>query len=267
MIEYNVFPGGKKRIVTFSFDDGHKNDIRLIELFDKYNVTATFHLNGSNYFGKSENELKQIREIYKNHEISCHTVHHGRPEFIPAPSLVSEILDDRKILERIAGYPVVGMSYPNGTYNKDTIITAQTCGIIYSRTTDSTGGFAVPKNFLEWHPTCHQRNALSLCAKFLDNIDSPWTHPMFYIWGHSFEFDTDDSWKYIETVISTLSNNPKIWYASNIDIVRYFNAQHNLEISTDETIFFNPSSIDVWVIKNKEHIIKIPAGETINISQ
>ena len=49
MIEFNVFPGGKRRIVTFSYDDGHFNDERLIEMFDRYGVKATFHLNGEKY--------------------------------------------------------------------------------------------------------------------------------------------------------------------------------------------------------------------------
>ena len=44
MIQFHVYPGGKKRIVTFSYDDGHPNDVRRIELFDKYAVKGTFHL-------------------------------------------------------------------------------------------------------------------------------------------------------------------------------------------------------------------------------
>ena len=49
MIQFHVYPGGKKRIVTYSYDDGHKNDERLIALFNKYKVKGTFHLNGKNY--------------------------------------------------------------------------------------------------------------------------------------------------------------------------------------------------------------------------
>lgn len=265
MIEFNVFPGGKRRIVTFSYDDGHFNDKRLMEMFDKYGVKATFHLNGEKYLDKTDNELEKIRELYKNHEISCHTVHHGRPEFIPSASFAAEVLEDRKILERIAGYPVLGMSYPNGTYSADTLNVLKACGIIYSRTTKSTGNFTMPQDFIEWHPTCHHRDALALCDKFLEDIDSPWTHPLFYIWGHSHELMTEESWEYIEKVISKLAFNPKIWYASNIEIVRYAAAQNRLEISADETMFFNPSAIDVWVVKNKETILKIPAGERIAV--
>ena len=45
MVQYNVFPEGKKRIVTFSYDDGHRDE-PLVALFNRYQVKATFHING-----------------------------------------------------------------------------------------------------------------------------------------------------------------------------------------------------------------------------
>lgn len=36
---------GKKKAVTFSFDDGVTQDIRLIEIFNKYGLKGTFNLN------------------------------------------------------------------------------------------------------------------------------------------------------------------------------------------------------------------------------
>ena len=72
MIQFHVYPGGLKRIVTFSFDDGSQNDVRLISLFDKYRLKATFHLNGKNYIGKTADELKNVRAIYQNYEENRH---------------------------------------------------------------------------------------------------------------------------------------------------------------------------------------------------
>ena len=56
MIEFHTFYGGKKRVVTFSYDDGNPLDERLIGLFNKYGVKGTFHLNGINYINASEEE-------------------------------------------------------------------------------------------------------------------------------------------------------------------------------------------------------------------
>ena len=36
---------GMKKALTFSYDDGVTQDIRLIEIFNKYNLKATFNLN------------------------------------------------------------------------------------------------------------------------------------------------------------------------------------------------------------------------------
>ena len=36
---------GKKKAITFSFDDGVRQDVRLIEILNRYNLKATFNLN------------------------------------------------------------------------------------------------------------------------------------------------------------------------------------------------------------------------------
>jgi peptidoglycan/xylan/chitin deacetylase (PgdA/CDA1 family) len=41
----NLFPGGKQKALTLSYDDGQAQDRRLVALFNKYNLKATFHLN------------------------------------------------------------------------------------------------------------------------------------------------------------------------------------------------------------------------------
>ena len=42
---YKVFPGGKFKVLTFSYDDGKIEDRRLVKLFNKFNLKATFNLN------------------------------------------------------------------------------------------------------------------------------------------------------------------------------------------------------------------------------
>lgn len=263
MIQYHIYPGGTKRIVTFSFDDGSQNDARLICLLDQYHLKATFHLNGKTYIGKTEKELKAVREIYQNHEIACHTLSHGWPSRMSNASLVREIMDDRRILEKIAGYPVTGMSYPSGSYSMNVMQIMHACDIDYARTVKDTQDFDLPERFLEWNPSCHFKQALPLAQQFLRDVDSPWTKPLLYIWGHSHELTTEQDWQNTEKLLQTLSNHDKIWYATNREIFNYLSAQKMLKISADERIFHNPSAIDVWVEKDKSEIIKIPAGRMI----
>ena len=44
MILYDAFPDGKQNAFTLSYDDGDLRDVRLMELFRKYELKATFHL-------------------------------------------------------------------------------------------------------------------------------------------------------------------------------------------------------------------------------
>ena len=260
MIQFHVYPGGKKRIVTFSYDDGPISDKRLVDLFNKYKVKGTFNLNG----GKaSEEKIAELRERYEGHEISCHTVSHGWLDRMHYQSMVKEIIHNRLYLEKIAGYPVVGMSYPCSSYNEVVKEAAKLCGIVYSRTTNSTKTFQMPNDFFEWHPTCHHRDALELSGKFMENIDSAWGGRLFYIWGHSYELRTYEDWERIESILKIISNNNKVWYATNMEIYQYMMAQKALLITADEKCIYNPSSVTVWVEKDGKNIVCVPAGETV----
>jgi hypothetical protein len=266
MIHYNVFMDGKKKAVTFSYDDGPSNDVRLIELFNKYGVKGSFHLNGKKYLKLDADGLQKIADTYAGHEISCHTLNHGWPTLMPDISVVNEIVEDRKILEKIAGYPVIGMSYPFGDYDAKRIEILRNCGIVYSRTVKATNGFGIPRDFMEWHPTCHHTGALALCENYLD--DPRLRKQLFYIWGHSYEFDTEEKWEYMEKVVSTLAGREDIWYATNIEIYNYVMAQRSLIVSVDEKTFTNNSSIDVWVERSANdigEILYIPAGKTVTL--
>ncbi len=262
MIDYLRFPEGKTRVVTFSYDDGPQEDEQLIALFNKYGVKATFHLNSGHYRHHTPEQLTALRALYAGHEIACHTADHGHLPELPSATMVNQIMDDRKALEKIAGYPVTGMSYPFGTVSAQTINALRACGITYSRTTGSTNYFHIPRDFLQWHPTCHHKTALERCEAFLADLTTTWRAPLFYIWGHSFEFKTLEDWAYMEQVVSALAGKDEIWYATNGEIFAYRQAQEALAISADESIIHNPSAIPVWVNKNHKSV-HIPAGETV----
>ena len=265
MIQFHVFPGATKRVVTFSYDDGSEKDARLIALFNRYAVKGTFHLNGKKYIGATEEEKHALRECYQGHEVACHTVTHGWPARMPQQSVVGETYEDRKILEGVFGYPVVGMSYPSGSFDEKSIAAMEACGIVYSRTTKDTLNFPLPTVFMEWHPTAHHKKAQPLADKFMGQLDSQWTHPLLYIWGHSHEFKTEEDWAAMEQLVASVAGSDKIWYATNIEIYNYMAAQRLLQISADETVFYNPTAQTLYVERDKKDIIEIPAGQTVSV--
>lgn len=266
MIQLNRFPGGLKRAVTFSYDDGPIQDERLIALFNQYSVKGTFHLCGGWYRDKSAEDLEQIRKRYAGHEIAAHSLHHGFLTGMTEISMLREVLDDRATLEKIAGYPVVGMSYPYGDYNESVMRTLKSCGIVYSRTVSSTGdGTILPEDFLMWHPSCHHKDAIPVAERFMSSLDRETNRSVLYIWGHAHEFRTEDDWAHMERILSMVGGNEKIWYATNIEICDYTIAQRRLRISSDERMIYNPSAIPIWVERDKTEPIRIEPGEMLRL--
>ena len=85
---------------------------------------------------------------------------------------------------------------------------------------------------------------------------------LFYVWGHSYEFDNNDNWNVIEEFSELCGGREDIWYATNIEIYNYVTAYDSLEYSLDMKLVRNPSAIDVW-IRHKNEAVVIPSGKTV----
>ena len=252
------------KYVTFSYDDGVTQDKRLVEIFNKYGIRGTFHLNSGCVDHDGFVTSDDVRNLYKNHEVACHTVTHPWLEKSTYETVMNEIIEDRAFLEPLRGYPVRGMSYPCGTHNEKVREIARNCGIVYSRTADSNPWFGIPSDFMQWSGTCHHNDCIELAKKFNNSTKggNPWFSGLFYVWGHSFEFARDNNWDLIEEFCKMMAGREDTWYATNIEIYDYITAQRALRISVDEKIIENPTAIDVWIEKDRE-IVKIPAGQTV----
>ena len=138
------FPEGKIKALTFSYDDGAAPDERLVEIFNRHGLKATFNLNAVHYLDKPEEKAGYLKKLYAGHEIACHGKTHPFFERLPQMSLVEDILEDRRELEKLTGKIINGMAYPYGTYDSNVIQTLRSLGIVYSRTVKSTGRFGFP---------------------------------------------------------------------------------------------------------------------------
>ena len=101
---------GKLKAFTMSYDDGVSQDIRLIEILNRYGLKATFNLN-SGLFGQqrilrvrgvpvNHDRLKaeDIRCIYAGHEVAAHTVNHAMLPACSQEEIVREVEVDRLTL-------------------------------------------------------------------------------------------------------------------------------------------------------------------------
>lgn len=262
-IEFCYFPGGVRKALTMSFDDGKTADIRLSELFTQYGIKGTFHYNSANIGKETYITPEDLKKIAVHHEISAHSKTHPFLDRLPLPFAIEELLDDRKTLEAISGQIVRGMSYPYGAWNQPLIQALQALGIEYSRTTQNTNSLSIPDNFMEWHPTCHQSHDID---HHLNKLVKTNKHMrLLYIWGHSYEFDRDNSWERIEEFCKKAADHhDEIWYATNIEIKDYITAMRNLIFSIDKKTVYNPSSLTVWFAVEKEPV-RIEGGQTLHL--
>lgn len=263
-----VYPEGKKKALTFSYDDNQIFDRRLIAILNRYGLKGTFHLNSGTVNTKQDgNEYvawEEIPNLYQGHEVACHGVNHPFMAQLSGGELVRELADDRKNLEQATGYPVRGLSYPFGEYSDEIIQAAKTVGIEYSRTVCDTHGYNWPSEFLTWNPTCHHNEAFSN-RKLIDDFLTPPGYlnlPLLYIWGHSFEFERENTWEQMETFCKKVSGKADVWYATNIEIKEYVEAVRRLVTSMDGKMVYNPSAAEIYYEVNQElNVLK--AGETV----
>lgn len=263
-----LYPQGKAKALTFSYDDGQEYDRRLVEIFNAHGLKGTFHLNSGTLGGSTgaEDFVKpdEIAALYAGHEVACHGVQHKNLPSLPRQQVLIELADDRKALERLTGKIVQGLSYAFGNYSQEVKEIAKAVGIKYSRTVNGTCGFFPPVDFLEWHPTCHHGYKLMELGDSFLNPPGYIELPLMYVWGHSYEFGRPKDWGIIEAFADKMSGKEDIWYATNMEICDYIQATRNLEYAAESHMVHNPTAISVWMDTN-QGMMELKPGETKEI--
>ncbi len=260
-----VYPYGKRKALTFSYDDGQVFDKQLVEILNEHGMKGTFHLNSGRLGIRRGRDhyvaAGELKSIYAGHEVACHGVEHRNLPTITAQQIVQELEQDRRTLEQLTGEMVQGLSYAFGNYNEEVKAIAKSLGIKYSRTIHETGQFFPPDDFLEWHPTCHHNNKLlELGDQFL-NVPGFYELPVMYVWGHTFEFGWSEDWTVMEAFVEKMAGKDDIWYATNMDICNYVQAARSQEFSADGMTMHNPTAISVWV-NTEAGFVEVKPGET-----
>ena len=273
---YLRFPGGKRKALTFSYDDNVEQDIRLTNIFRKHGLKATFNLN-SGLFG-TEDRIKKPEQKHRKlspsealsvytpdlFEVASHCVNHAYLTATDIACGAMEVIEDRKNLEQLFGAQVHGFAYPNGVYNDTVVIILKATGIYYARTTAYTEKFDLPNDWLRMPATCHHNNPrlMALADKFI-KANASHQPQVFYIWGHSYEFDDNNNWEIMEEFAEKIANKPDIWYATNIEIYNAWLDYSRLEFSADGSKIFNPCCRSVWIADKKQNVYEIQPGQII----
>ena len=225
------------KFLTFSFDDGTVEDRRLIALFDRYGLRGTFNLNSGKFGVRREIvhegipvhhyviEQEEAKTLYQNHEVAAHTVHHPNLVKISREEVIHEGAGDCRALEELTGQRILGMAYPGaGLYYTQEVadIIRENTQIRYARGCKNHHTFKLPENLMLWEPTCHQNDPQLLeLGKAFVQADASEEDLLFYVWGHSFEFEKFKSWDLFERFCEIVAGKPDIEYVTNGEVARY----------------------------------------------
>ena len=149
---------GKKKAITFSFDDGVMQDVRAVEILNKYGLKATFNLN-SGKFGtncpyepngrvvdRRIIEPTMVKSLYEKHEVAVHTVGHFNLTTLPDSCVTWQVEKDRELLEELTGKEIRCMAYPCGGVNNTehvASIVKDTTKVRFARTIFSAFSFVL----------------------------------------------------------------------------------------------------------------------------
>lgn len=230
---------------TMSYDDGVFQDRRLIHLMNKYGIKSTFNINsgliapaelGKNWTEERpmryhKNRVPSVRmigddlpELYRGHEVAIHGVKHIRLNEASKEETIKELVDDKKALSEMFGYDIEGGAFAYGQTNEYAPEILKQAGIKYCRATGTTGNFDPWEDMYFYNGTAHHaaENLFDLAREFIElKADKP---QIFYVWGHSYEFDFDEEmWERIEEFFKLISNHDDILYGTNIEVFKHFN--------------------------------------------
>lgn len=223
--------------VVQCWDDGVINDVRLIELFRKYNVKATFNLNpglhkdtrcedfwvpkgysGWSYRGYYSGKLgrNELLDVYSGFQVASHCMHHETAGFVPDAEFVKAALDARHYLEDLFQQECRGFAWPCGRYTQSTAAALREAGFAYGRTVETTEHVGAYSDPMLLHSSCHFAD-----TAFYDIYKKAKAgNGIFYFWGHSYEMvDSPGLWNQMENKIQYLCEDPETVWCDVIDIV------------------------------------------------
>lgn len=226
----------KLKAITFSYDDGVTQDIRLIELLNKYGLKCTFNLN-SELLGKKGMLIREgqriahyklhpedVKAVYEGHEVAVHTLTHPNLTQLTDADVIYQVEKDRLNLSELTGYEVVGMAYPCGGVNNDdrtAKIIRENTGVKYCRTITCNNSFNPQNDLFRFNPSAFHLDfdiLMRLGQQFID-LDAK-TPQIFYIWGHAYEMDyCPDYWIRLEEFFKLISNKSDIFYGTNKEVL------------------------------------------------
>ena len=267
-----VYPNGNHKALIMSYDDGLDDDIALAQLFDRYGIIGTFHLNSGLldtraiwYQGKPNEFLgtylskDTLLYVFKNHEIAVHGTYHKALVGLSDEEILEEINVDIENLTILSDRKISSMAYAFGSTNDHVAEVIGTTPLTNARTVKPSYNFELPQDYYLWNPTCHDSEALEYLEAYL-SLDSP-SLSLFYVWGHSWELRDTLRNQNILKFCKEIGDRDDIWYIGAGDFADYHASLKVLEIGPQQIV--NPEGNGVVYYREKGQLKSLNPGQRL----
>lgn len=261
-----LYPGGRSRAFSASYDDGILQDIRFVALMNRYGLKGTFNLNsglmrsGFTWTHESGLEIRRLSEsealnLYAGHEVASHTLTHPYMDSLSWGEILMQLSTDKMNLENLFNREVLGFAVPFLYYSEEIAACAKEAGFAYARISEVTEDYSVPADPYFWRGSkFHWDDDLET---FIDGfLAADDELALCQLVGHSYDLDVLNLWDRMEAVLARVAACPDVASMTNLELVRYTAAMSQARIRPDR--IENPSPMDLWFRVGEEVLMLHP---------
>lgn len=232
--------------ISFSWDDGAIEDLKLMDLSLKFNIPGIFFIPATNT-ERSVMSKENIRQIANNNfEIGAHTYSHSYLTQLSLKKANEELLTGKIYLEQLLGSEVSHFCFPGGKFNSELVEVSKQ--YYKSARTADTGSLIQNHSYLI-KPTFHfydrgkkslifnglknnspifrlslknilSSNYFDLIKNLIADLANLHSFNKIIIWGHSWEIEKHQLWGTLEDLFRVIND----CYPNNVlDYSRFLN--------------------------------------------
>ena len=249
-----LYPGGKTKAFNISYDDGVVQDVRFVELLNRYGLKGTFNLNygllrqsftWQHECGMTVRRIpeNQINRVYEGHEIASHSFTHPYFDCMSEIEILKELGSDKFFLERLTEREVVGYATPFYYYNDLMADCVRHCGFEYARISEESNDYSIPEDFYCWRGSkFHWDEDLEGFVQGFLETDQELA--LCQLVGHSYDLDVLNLWDSMERICRWVSDSGVVWAATHLELVQYLRAMNKAQVTEQRVC--NNSDLPLW---------------------
>jgi peptidoglycan/xylan/chitin deacetylase (PgdA/CDA1 family) len=244
----------RPRIVTTSWDDGERHDLRLAEILRSRKIRGTFYVPITPYLGRPALSHAELRALSsEGFEIGAHGFSHKHLWKLSSEELAEEINPCKPILEDILGTEVRMFCYPRGRYDSNVVRTLKEAGYWGARTVRMlatraefnpfevpTTVQAVPHRRFSYVKNVARARKMEGVQVFLAQMTrlGDWVElgkrlfdsvlkngGIWHLYGHSWEIEELGLWKDLEEMLDYVCKRAGVTYIPNCELIPFSCAQ------------------------------------------